>query len=119
MSIIDDYLKTVEPSKRKELIRIRRLARQVVPRAEETISYGMPTLTYAGKPFLGFDAHSNHIGIYPYGAAPIRALKTELKAYAHSSGAIRIPLDRPIAKSLLTKLIKCKIGMIKAKSRNA
>jgi uncharacterized protein YdhG (YjbR/CyaY superfamily) len=51
---------------RERAQRIRTLAKQAVPGAEEAITYGMPTLKYKGKPFLGFDAHKNHIGIYPY-----------------------------------------------------
>jgi uncharacterized protein YdhG (YjbR/CyaY superfamily) len=62
MSLIDDYLKTIEPSKRKQLERIRMLAKEIVPSAEETISYKMPTLKYEGKAFLGFDSHADHIG---------------------------------------------------------
>ena len=46
MSLIDDYLKKVEPSKRKQLERIRVLAKEIVPSAKETISYNMPTLKY-------------------------------------------------------------------------
>ena len=55
MTALDNYLTTVEPVKRKELERIRALAKQAVPGAEEAIVYGMPTLKYQGKPFLGFD----------------------------------------------------------------
>jgi hypothetical protein len=62
MTIIDDYLTNVEAPKRKELERIRSVAKKIVPSAEETISYGMPTLKFQGKPFLGFDAHKNHSG---------------------------------------------------------
>jgi uncharacterized protein YdhG (YjbR/CyaY superfamily) len=42
MRLIDDYLTKIEPSKRKELQRILRLAKEIVPSAEETISYKMP-----------------------------------------------------------------------------
>jgi uncharacterized protein YdhG (YjbR/CyaY superfamily) len=115
MTLIDDYLKNVEPAKRKELSRIRALAKEIVPSAEETISYGMPTLKYRGKPFLGFDAHTNHIGIYPYGAQPIKALKDELKGYALSKGAIRAGFDQPISKRLLKKIIDLKIKAIDQK----
>lgn len=117
MKTIDGYLKTVESRKRKELIRIRKLAKAIVPKAEETISYGMPTLKYEGKPFLGFDAHRDHIGLYPYGARPIAMLKEELKNYKTSSGAIRVPLDEPISKSLLAKLIRCKLQIIKGETK--
>jgi uncharacterized protein YdhG (YjbR/CyaY superfamily) len=116
MGLIDDYLDNVEPSKRKELERIRRLAREIEPNAEETISYNMPTLTYEGKAFLGFDAHADHIGIYPYSGQVIPQLKEELRSYTVSKGAIRIPLDRPISKRLLKLVITCRLQEIRAKS---
>ncbi len=111
MSLIDDYLKNVEPSKRKELERIRALAKEIVPEAEETISYKMPTLTYEGKAFLGFDAHANHIGLYPYSGKVIPQLKDELSDYTVSKGAIQVPLDRPISKELLELVITTRLKL--------
>jgi uncharacterized protein YdhG (YjbR/CyaY superfamily) len=115
MTVIDDYLKTVEPSKRRELKRIRALAKEAVPNAEEAIVYGMPTLKYDGKPFLGFNAHKNHIGIYPYSAGVIDALKEKLQKYELSRGAIRVPLDDPISKGTLRAVITSRLKAIRAK----
>jgi uncharacterized protein YdhG (YjbR/CyaY superfamily) len=112
---IDDYLEKIEPEKRKALERIRVLAKAMVPNAEEVISYGMPTLKYAGKPFLGFDAHANHIGIYPYSGQVIATLKDQLRGYRLSKGAIRVPLDKPMPKTILSKVIKCRLQAIRTK----
>ena len=112
MTVIDDYLKKVEPSKRKELERIRTLAEQIVPDAEEAISYGMPTLKYQGKPFLGFDAHKHHIGIYPYSGQVIAELTEQLHEYSVSKGAIRVPLDHPISEELLKHIIQQRLQQI-------
>src|SRR6516164_1718117 len=87
MTVIDDYLTKVELSKRQELERIRALAKKIVPDAEEAMSYGMPTLTYQGKPFLGFNAHKHHLGIYPYSGQVIEELKDQLHEYSVSKGA--------------------------------
>ena len=114
MTVIDDYLTTVEPSKRKELERIRALAKQTVPDAEEAIVYGMPTLKYQGKPFLGFDAHKQHIGIYPYSGQVIETLKDQLHDYRFSKGAIRVPLDHPISDEMLKQIIHLRLKQIKA-----
>ena len=103
MTVIDDYLTTVEPSKRKELERIRALAKQTVPDAEEAIVYGMPTLKYQGKSFLGFDAHTRHIGIYPYSGQVVETLRDQLHGYSFSKGAIRVPLDSPFQKRCSSK----------------
>jgi uncharacterized protein YdhG (YjbR/CyaY superfamily) len=116
MSLIDDYLNKIELSKRKELQRIRMLAKAIVPSAEETISYNMPTLKYEGKAFLGFGAHADHIGIYPYSGQVIPQLKDELRTYTVSKGAIRVPLDRPVSKRLLKLVITCRLKAIRAES---
>jgi uncharacterized protein YdhG (YjbR/CyaY superfamily) len=117
MSVIDDYLKKIEPSNRKALERIRVLAREVVPSAEEVISYGMPTLKYKGEPFLGFDAHKNHIGIYPFSGHIIETLKDELREYKSTKGAIQVPFDNPISKTTLRKVINARLKAIRADAK--
>jgi uncharacterized protein YdhG (YjbR/CyaY superfamily) len=114
MTVIDEYFQKVEPIRRRQLERIREIAKQVVPNAQEVISYGMPTLEYKGKPFLGFNAHVNHIGIYPYGGEEIEVFKDKLSGYKYgfSSGAIRVPYDKPFPESLLKKIIKYRIKRI-------
>jgi uncharacterized protein YdhG (YjbR/CyaY superfamily) len=114
MTIIDDYLQKIEPTKRKQLVRIRKIAKQVIPEAKETISYRMPTLKYKGKAFLGFNAHANHLGIYPYGGQEIEVLKDELSRYEYgfSAGAIRVPYDKPFPESLLKQIIRKRIRRI-------
>lgn len=117
MTRIDDYLSNVEPSKKRELERIRALAKEIVPSAEEAIVYGMPTLKYEGKPFLGFNAHKNHIGIYPFSSQVIETLKDQLSKYESSKGTIRVPLDNPISKSTLQTVINCRLKAIRAETK--
>src|SRR5260370_41770843 len=88
MTVIDDYLTTVDPSKRKELQRIRALAKQTVPGAEEAIVYGMPTLKYQGKSFLVFDGHTHYTGISPSSGQVVETLKDQLHDCHFSKGAI-------------------------------
>lgn len=116
MTIIDEYLTKIDISKRNQLERIRTLAKHIVPEAEEAIVYGMPTLKYLGKPILGFDAHKNHIGIYPYSSQVIELLKNQLSEYGLSKGAIRVPLDNPIKETILKQVIDCRIKIIKESS---
>ena len=112
MTIIDEYLQKIEPEKKASLERIRKIAKQVVPDATETISYGMPTLQYKGKSFLGFDVHTNHIGIYPFGGEVIEVYKDKLKDFGLSKGAIRVLFDKPIPEKLLKEIIKYRIKRI-------
>jgi|SRR5579871_4636505 len=111
MTVIDEYLQKIETSKRMQLERIRKIAKQIVPDAQEVISYGMPTLRFKGKSFLGFNAHTNHIGVYPYGGEEIRTFKDKLMklGYRFSSGAIRVPFDNEIPEDLLREIIQFRI----------
>lgn len=112
MSAIDNYLTKIEPTKRQELERIRKIAKQVVPDAQEVISYGMPTLQYKGTSFLGFNTHTNHIGIYPYGGEEIEVFKDTLGSFKLSKGAIQVPYDKPFPESLLKEIITHRIKRI-------
>jgi len=117
MTVIDDYLEKLEPAKRKELERVRKIAKQIVPDATEVISFGMPTLQYKGASFLGFNVLTNHIGIYPYGGEEITVFKDKLLKlnYGFSVGAIRVPFDRPIPEDLLKEIITYRIKRIAEK----
>ncbi len=114
MTPIDEYLAKVEPAKRTALERIRALAKKAVPEAQETISYGMPTLTYRGKPFVGFAARANHVGVYPYSGRVIETLGEVLRAYETTKGAIRVPYETPIPERVLRAVIACRIEAIRA-----
>ncbi len=117
MTVIDDYLQKIEPTKRRELERIRRIAKRVVPDAAEVISYGMPTLQHKGQSFLGFNIHTNHIGIYPYGGEEITVFKDKLTKlhYGFSKGAIRVQFDSPFPEALLEEIITHRIKRITGK----
>jgi uncharacterized protein YdhG (YjbR/CyaY superfamily) len=111
MTVIDEYLQKIDAPQRKQLERIRKIAKQVVPDAQEVISYGMPTLQYKGKSFLGFNVHKNHIGIYPYGGEEIRVFENKLRqlGYGFSKGAIRVPFDSEIPEDFLAEIIEFKM----------
>src|SRR5207244_12349231 len=115
MTVIDDYLQNVESPKREALERIRAIAKKLVPDATETISYAMPTLKYQGKPFLGFDARKNHIGLYPYSNEVIARLKDELHDYGTSKAAIRVTVDNPIPEKMLKQIMDYRLNLIEAK----
>jgi uncharacterized protein YdhG (YjbR/CyaY superfamily) len=111
MSAIDGYLAKVEPAKRQALERIRAIAKEAVPDAQETIGYGMPTLNYRGKAFLGSAARAKHIGIFPYSGHVIESLREELRDYATTKGAIHVPFDAPIPEKTLRAIITARLKL--------
>lgn len=104
MSVIDKYLEHIDPDQRAELERIRKVAKQVVPDAEETIGYGMPVFKHNKKYLIGMCAFKKHLSIFP-GSGPIDALQDKLKKYKTSKGTIQFTTDNSIPDALLKEIV--------------
>ena len=105
---IDEYLAPLSEDKRAALERLRRAIRAAAPKAEECISYQVPTFRLNGRMLVSFGAAAKHCAFYP-GAYPVAALKAELKQYHTSTGTIRFPPDKPLPVALVRKLVKARI----------
>jgi uncharacterized protein YdhG (YjbR/CyaY superfamily) len=100
---IDHYLVTVEEAKRSTLETLRRTILEIIPEAEQCISYGAPAFKLEGKVVAGFAAFKNHLSYSPI-VDLFPELETELRQYKISSGALRFPVDRSLPKPLARKL---------------
>ena len=105
MGTVDDYLTGLAPSDAAVVARIYEVARGTVPDTEQGTSYGMPALTYRGKPLLSVMATRKHIGIYPFSAAAVAAVGDRLDGIDHAKGTIRWPPDHPVDDDLIAALV--------------
>lgn len=101
---IDEYLSNVELQHRAELERIRALVKKLVPSAEETMSYGMPTLKYKKRALVYFTASKNHMSFFPSSWA-IEELKDKLKGYKTTKHAIQFTVENPLTNALIQELV--------------
>ena len=101
---IDEYLSKVEPQQRAALERIRALVKEVVPSAEETISYNMPTLKYKNRALVYFAAYKKHMSLMPSSWA-IEKFKEKLKGYKTTEHAIQFTLENPLPDDLVKELV--------------
>ena len=106
---VDDYIKGFPPNVQKILQEIRLAIKKVVPKAEEAISYQIPTFRLNGN-LVHFAAFKNHIGLYP-GSKAINDFKKELALYKSSKGAIQFPIDKPIPLSLIKKIVNYRVNV--------
>ena len=106
---VEDFLTHLSSDKRAALEKLRRTIRAVVPKAEECISYGVPSFRLGGKLLVAYGAGAKHCAFYP-GAHPIEVHKDELKAYSTSKGTIRFPADSPLPVGLVRKLVKTRMA---------
>jgi uncharacterized protein YdhG (YjbR/CyaY superfamily) len=101
---INDQPKAVQ-GKLKEM---RLIVEAAAPHVSEAIKYGMPA--YVGnKDIVYFAAMKNHLGFYPTPSA-VSKFATELSKFSTSKGCIRFPYETPLPKTLITKIVKFRVG---------
>ena len=91
------------------LARLRQMILDVLPEAEQGISYGLPAFKIRGKTIAGFAAFKNHLSYLPHSGSVFPQLKDELEGYSTSSGALRFEIDRPLPVQLVEKLIAVRL----------
>lgn len=105
---IDQYISTFPEITQKRLERVRTLIRKIVPKGEETISYGIPTVKFNGRYVIYFSGNKKHISIYP---APRDnpEFKKELAEYKGGKGTVQFPLDKPLPSDLIKRIAKFRV----------
>lgn len=102
---VDEYLRGVEEPKRSTLQALRRTILEIVPEAEQGISYRVPAFRVRGKVVAGFAAFKDHLSYLPFSGSVLGRLTEELHGYTMTKSALHFPGDRPLPKSLVKKLV--------------
>ena len=109
---IDRYLAPLDEPKRSTLEALRRSILEVVPEAEQCISYGMPAFKVEGKTVAGFAAFKNHLSYLPHSGSVLPALADDVARYEKSKGSLHFAIDRPLPKRLVKKLISTRMRQL-------
>ncbi|MEI2733187.1 MAG: DUF1801 domain-containing protein [Dermatophilaceae bacterium] len=116
MGTVEDYLATVEPSRRAALARVVDRARALIPEVTEGTSYAMPALMYRDKPLLAAISAKDHLAIYPFSGSVISAVAADLAGFALSKGTIRFQVDAPVPDDVLARIVLARRAEIDAKA---
>ena len=106
---VDAYLQGVEEPKRSALQTLRRTILELVPEAEEVISYRVPAFRVQGKTVAGFAAFKSHLSYLPFSGSVLPQLADELRGYTMTKSALHFPVDEPLPKELVGKLIAVRL----------
>jgi len=111
---IDAYLAGLDEPKRSTLQALRQTIREVVPEAEEGISYGMPAFRMHGRVVAGFAAFTNHLSYLPHSGSVLAELAGEVAGYTSTRGSLHFPIDTPLPKPLVERLISVRLSQVRA-----
>ena len=102
---VDAYIDALDEPKRSTLRELRLEILEVLPGAEQVISYGCPAFKVRGKTVAGFAAFKNHLSYLPFSGSVFNELTDALSGYSYSAGALRFPVDQPLPRELVARLI--------------
>lgn len=105
---VEEYLLTIPEHAIQLSETLRQTIMQAAPKAEEVLSYNMPAYRQNGV-LVYWCVFKNHIGFFPT-SKPIVVFAEELKNYKTSKGTIQFPLDKPIPKALVKKIVKYRMA---------
>ena len=107
---IDEYLRAVDEPKRKTLQALRRTILEIVPDAEQGISYRVPAFRIRGKVVAGFAAFEDHLSYLPFSGSVLEQLGDELREYTMTKSALHFSVDRPLPKKIVGRLIAVRLA---------
>jgi uncharacterized protein YdhG (YjbR/CyaY superfamily) len=114
---VDEYLRSIEEPMRTTLQALRRTILEVVPEAEQVISYRVPAFRIRGKDVAGFATFKDHLSYLPFSGSVLGQLADELDDYTMTKSSLHFPIDRPLPKALVKKLIAARLAEVSRRSR--
>jgi len=102
---IDRYLAALDEPRRSTLEAMRTSIMEIVPGADQCLSYGAPAFKVDGQAVAGFAAYENHLSYLPHSGTVLATLGDEVAAYETSKGALKFAVDKPLPKPLIEQLV--------------
>jgi len=106
---IDAYLTALEEPKQSTLRALRQTIMGIIPDAEQCISYRLPAFRVRGKVIAGFAAFKSHLSYLPHSGSVLPELEDEIAEYAMTKGSLHFPVDSPLPRALVKRLIDVRI----------
>lgn len=116
---VDEYIAAQAHPQAALLQALREAVLEAVPDAEETINYGVAAFSLVEKgkrdQQIMIGAFKHHVGLYPH-PETIEKFKDELAGFKQGKGSIQFPLDQPIPKALIVKMVKYRQKVLQGES---
>ena len=115
---VEAYLAQVPEPARSTLEKVRAMIRAAAPKAAtEAISYKIPSFQFKGG-LVWYAAFKNHCSFFPMDSSLADEFQEELKKYKTSKGTIQFPVDKPLPKALVTRIVKARVALNEGKARD-
>ena len=106
-NVIDSYIEKFPLQTQEVLNEMRNIILEVIPNAEQVIGYQMPAFKL-NSILVYFAGYKAHVGFYPT-ASGIAHFSHEFGNYKWSKGAVQFPLNEPLPKDLIQRIVKFRL----------
>lgn len=108
VATVDEYLELFEGETKNKLTELRAIVKAAAPEAEEVISYSIPAYKLHGW-LVYFSGYKEHVSVSFPPKTIMQAFEKELAPYKSSKSTVQFPLNTPLPKELIAKMVKYKI----------
>ncbi len=113
---IDAHLAALPQPQRDTLTALRATLRELLPDAVECISYNMPCFKLDGVAVAGFDGFKQHCSYFPHSGNIVSQIGgVPSWCTVATKGTLQFPVDRPLPKTLVRKLVRARLAEIAAR----
>jgi uncharacterized protein YdhG (YjbR/CyaY superfamily) len=113
---VEAYLTLVPEPARTTLEKMRKMIKAAAPKeATEAISYRIPSFQYKGA-LVWYAAFKKHCSFFPMDHSLAEEFAEELKKCKVLKGTIQFPVDRPLSKELVMRIVKARVAANEAKA---
>ncbi len=113
---VDAYVSAQSPATRRALEELRSCIWQAAPNVSELMNYNIPafSLVEGGKrdQQVMIAGYLKHVGFYPHPDV-IEAFADQLAEYKLAKGSVQFPLNKPIPKELVMKMVKYRLSQLR------
>ena len=106
---IDDYIAAQPAEAQKVLQELRSIIKEAAPDAVEVLNYKVPSFTLVpnGKrdQQIMMAGYAKFIGFYPF-PTTMEKFANELKDFKQGKGSVQFPLNKPLPKDLIIRMVK-------------
>lgn len=91
------------------MLAVRSSIQRILPGAQESISYGMPTFKVDGTAVAGIAGFKQHCSYFPYAGEVLIVHAEALRSYDQNKGTLRFRIDAPLPLTLLRKMLATRL----------
>ncbi len=108
ISSFAEYLQNIPEESKPKILELMAIIKEVVPQAEEGISYGIPTYKYLGG-LVSVGATKKHVAFYVMSSSVLNHFESLLIGMDYTTGTIRFKFDAVLPKSLIQEIVKIRV----------